>query len=77
MLRLNQPLNVTVFVVDPGDKGRSPFVSENIDFSKCKNLTEADQHLSEARAVLGKPCLHSEPGKGLDALESISNRACS
>ena len=56
-LRLDQPINVTVFFVDPSDKGRLPVVSENIDFSQCKNLTEANQHLSEATAPFFRKAL--------------------
>jgi hypothetical protein len=56
-LRLNQPINVTVFFIDPSDKGTLPVVSENIDFSQCKNLTKANQHLSEASAPFFRKAL--------------------
>ena len=71
-LRLNTPINVTVFFVDQGDKGRVPVVSDNIDFSQCKNLTEANQHLSEATAPFFRKALlalRSGEGEGLDAFK--------
>lgn len=58
-LRLNQPINVTVFFVDPGHRGRLPVVSEDVDFSQCKNLTEANQHLSDSSAPFFRKALIS------------------
>jgi hypothetical protein len=67
-LRLNDPINVTVFFADPGHHGRLPVVSEDIDFSQCKNLTEANQHLSQASAPFFRKALMSlSAGEGLAA----------
>jgi hypothetical protein len=41
-------VNVTVFFVDPLHNVGIPVVSEQVDFSKCKNLSEATQHLSDS-----------------------------
>ena len=56
-LRMNRPINVTVFFVDPTQEGRMPVVSEDVDFSQCQNLTEANQHLSTATAPFFRKAL--------------------
>jgi len=40
-------VNVTVFFVDPLHNQGIPVVSDQVEFSKCKNLREANQHLSD------------------------------
>jgi hypothetical protein len=55
--RLKEPVNVTVFFVDPRIRGGLPVVSEELSFSECRNLKEANRALSDSCAVFFRKAL--------------------
>ena len=68
-LSTNHLVNVTVFFVDSSYRGGLPVVSEEVDFSHCKNPDEVNQHLSDSCAYFFRKALIA-----LSAADALSPR---